>query len=41
MKLGLIAIGELIALADLQLMVLLENNTEEFETRIFLFQWQV
>ena len=41
MKLGLIAIGELIALADLQLMALLENNTEEFETRISLFQWQV
>ena len=41
MKLGLIAIGELIALADLQLMALLENNREEFETRISLFQWQV
>ena len=41
MKLGLIAIGELKALADLQLMGLLENNTEEFEIRISFFQWQV
>ena len=38
MKLGLIAIGELIAL---QLMELLENIREEFEIRISLFAWNM
>ena len=41
MKLGLIAIGELIALAELQLMELLENIREEFEIRISLFAWKM
>ena len=41
MKLGMIAIGELIALAELQLTGLLENSKEEFEIRISLFQWQL
>ena len=41
MKFGLIAIGKFIALAELELMELLESSKEELEIRIFLFAWKV
>ena len=41
MKLALIAIGKLIALAELQLMELLGNNSQEFKVSIFLFACKV
>ena len=41
MKLALIAIDKFIALAELQLMELLGNNSQEFKVSIFLFAWKV
>ena len=40
MKFGLIAIGKFIALAELQLMEMVEKK-EAFEIRIPLFAWKV
>ena len=41
MKFVLIAIGKFIALAELQLMKLVEKKKEAFEIRISLFAWKV